>query len=64
MSSPFGTWVGTADAVRATTKKLEKQRLLGDYLHGLDDTDQPESGLAEQLCVLRASASCRRAFTC
>jgi DNA ligase-1 len=39
MSSPFGTWVGTADAVRATTKKLEKQRLLGDYLHGLDDTD-------------------------
>jgi DNA ligase-1 len=39
MSSPFGTWVSTADAVRATTKKLEKQRLLGEYLRGLDDTD-------------------------
>jgi len=39
MSSPFGTWVSTADAVRATTKKLEKQRFLGDYLHGLDDPD-------------------------
>ena len=39
MSSPFGAWVSTADAVRATTKKLEKQRLLGDYLRGLDDID-------------------------
>jgi DNA ligase-1 len=39
MSGPFGDWVATADAVRATTKKLEKQRLLGAYLRGLDDTD-------------------------
>lgn len=39
MSSRFADWVRTADAVRATTKKLEKQRLLGEYLRGLDDTD-------------------------
>jgi DNA ligase-1 len=39
MSGRFADWVSTADAVRATTKKLEKQRLLGAYLRGLDDTD-------------------------
>jgi len=35
----FADWVSTADAVRATTKKLEKNRLLGAYLSGLDDAD-------------------------
>jgi hypothetical protein len=35
----FAEWVTTADAVRATTKKLEKNRLLGAYLAGLDDVD-------------------------
>src|SRR6185503_20591615 len=35
----FADWVTTADAVRATTKKLEKNRLLGAYLAGLDDVD-------------------------
>ncbi|TMC04781.1 MAG: ATP-dependent DNA ligase [Chloroflexi bacterium] len=39
MSGRFADWVGTADAVRATTKKLEKNRLLGAYLAGLDDAD-------------------------
>ncbi|HEV8228798.1 MAG TPA: hypothetical protein VGQ86_02480, partial [Candidatus Limnocylindria bacterium] len=39
MSDLFTVWVSTADAVRATTKKLEKQRLLGAYLGALDDTD-------------------------
>jgi DNA ligase-1 len=39
MSGPFAAWVATADAVRATTKKLEKNRLLGAYLSRLDDDD-------------------------
>jgi DNA ligase-1 len=39
MSGPFAAWVATADAVRATTKKLEKNRLLGAYLAGLADDD-------------------------
>ena len=39
MSGRFADWVGTADAVRATTKKLEKNRLLGAYLARLDDAD-------------------------
>ena len=41
MSGRFADWVSTADAVRATTKKLEKNRLLGDYLRRLDDADVP-----------------------
>ena len=39
MSDPFNGWVSTADAVRATTKKLEKNRVLGAYLARLDDAD-------------------------
>ena len=39
MTGRFAEWVTTADAVRATTKKLEKNRLLGAYLAGLDDVD-------------------------
>ena len=39
MSDRFADWVSTADAVRATTKKLEKNRLLGAYLARLDDAD-------------------------
>jgi DNA ligase 1 len=39
MSGPFSAWVATADAVRATTKKLEKNRLLGAYLAELEDDD-------------------------
>ena len=39
MSGPFAEWVSTADAVRATTKKLEKNRLLGAYLARLEDDD-------------------------
>ena len=39
--SDFAQWASTADAVRSTTKKLEKQRALGDYLRTLDDTDLP-----------------------
>jgi DNA ligase-1 len=39
MSGPFAAWVATADTVRATTKKLEKNRLLGAYLSALDDAD-------------------------
>src|SRR5256885_16302347 len=41
MSDRFANWTSTADAVRATTKKLEKQRALGDYLRTLDDRDLP-----------------------
>src|SRR5205814_6685030 len=41
MSDLFANWSSTADAVRATTKKLEKQRALGDYLRTLDDSDLP-----------------------
>jgi len=39
MSGRFADWVSTADGVRATTKKLEKNRVLGAYLAGLDDAD-------------------------
>ncbi|HKY52479.1 MAG TPA: hypothetical protein VJP45_14575, partial [Candidatus Limnocylindria bacterium] len=39
MKSRFADWVTTADAVRATTKKLEKNRLLGAYLARLEDDD-------------------------
>jgi len=39
MKSRFADWVTTADAVRATTKKLEKNRLLGAYLARLEDAD-------------------------
>src|SRR5919198_2561123 len=39
MSAPFADWVATADAVRATTKKLEKHALLARYLAALDDAD-------------------------
>ena len=39
MNGRFAEWVATADAVRATTKKLEKNRLLGAYLASLDDAD-------------------------
>ena len=39
MSDRFADWVSTADAVRATTKKLEKMAILGRYLAGLGDRD-------------------------
>jgi DNA ligase-1 len=39
MSTSFGAWVNTADAVRATPKKLEKHAALARYLGGLDDSD-------------------------
>src|SRR6266849_1628205 len=39
MSGRFAEWVSAADAVRATTKKLEKNRSLGAYLVRLDDAD-------------------------
>ena len=39
MSGRFSDWVSTADAVRATTKKLEKLALLGAYFRRLDDAD-------------------------
>jgi DNA ligase-1 len=39
VSDRFTNWVSTADAVRATTKKLEKQAVLGAYLATLDDRD-------------------------
>ena len=39
MSGPFIDWVSTADAVRATTKKLEKLAVLGAYFGDLDDPD-------------------------
>jgi len=39
VSGPFTDWVSTADAVRATTKKLEKLSLLGAYFQRLDDAD-------------------------
>ena len=41
MSAPFSTFVLTSDAVAATTKKLQKQQLLADYLRPLDDADLP-----------------------
>ena len=39
MSARFTEWVSTADAVRATTKKLEKLAALGAYFLRLDDDD-------------------------
>ncbi len=39
MSDRFANWVSTADAVRATTKKLEKHAALASYLATLDDDD-------------------------
>ncbi len=39
LSGRFVDWVSTADAVRATTKKLEKHAALARYLSGLDDQD-------------------------
>src|SRR5206468_8553385 len=39
MSGRFAEWVSTADAVRATTKKLEKMAALGAYLASLEDAD-------------------------
>ena len=39
MSGRFAEWVSTADAVRGTTKKLEKLAHLGAYLGPLDDPD-------------------------
>ncbi|HEY6958976.1 MAG TPA: ATP-dependent DNA ligase [Candidatus Limnocylindria bacterium] len=39
MSGLFGDWVRTADAVRSTTKKLEKHAALAAYLKVLDDED-------------------------
>ena len=39
MSGRFADWVSTADAVRATTKKLEKLALLGGYFRQLEDAD-------------------------
>jgi DNA ligase-1 len=39
VSDPFARWVSTADAVRSTTKKLEKLAALGAYLPTLDDGD-------------------------
>ena len=41
MSDRFSSWVSTADAVGATTKKLEKQAALGRYLATLEDVDLP-----------------------
>src|SRR2546428_586900 len=39
MKALFADWVATADAVRATPKKLEKHAALTRYLSGLDDAD-------------------------
>ena len=39
MSASFADWVSTADAVRATPKKLEKHAALARYLGALDDAD-------------------------
>jgi DNA ligase-1 len=39
MKALFADWVSTADAVRATPKKLEKHAALARYLGGLGDTD-------------------------
>ncbi|MGH2473391.1 MAG: ATP-dependent DNA ligase [Candidatus Limnocylindria bacterium] len=39
MSTSFGEWVTTADAVRATPKKLKKHAALARYLGGLNDAD-------------------------
>src|SRR2546428_878563 len=39
MKARFADWVATADAVRATTKKLEKHAALAGYLSSLEDAD-------------------------
>ena len=39
VSTSFADWVSTADAVRATPKKLEKHAALARYLGALDDSD-------------------------
>jgi ATP-dependent DNA ligase I len=39
VSTSFAEWVTTADAVRATPKKLEKHAALARYLGALDDAD-------------------------
>jgi len=39
VSTSFGAWVTTADAVRATPKKLEKHAALARYLVTLEDSD-------------------------
>jgi ATP-dependent DNA ligase I len=39
ISTSFAAWVTTADAVRATPKKLEKHAALARYLSALDDAD-------------------------
>jgi DNA ligase 1 len=39
MSASFAEWVSTADAVRATPKKLEKHAILARYLGSLEDDD-------------------------
>jgi ATP-dependent DNA ligase I len=39
VSASFADWVSTADAVRATAKKLEKHAALARYLSALDDPD-------------------------
>lgn len=39
VSGLFSEWVRTADAVRATTKKLAKHAALASYLKELDDSD-------------------------
>ena len=39
MSGRFAEWVSTADAVRATTKKLQKLAALGAYFQRLDEAD-------------------------
>jgi len=39
VSTSFAAWVSTADAVRATPKKLEKHAALARYLGTLDDSD-------------------------
>ena len=39
MKALFADWVLTADAVRATPKKLEKHAALARYLGVLDDSD-------------------------
>lgn len=40
-STSFADWVRTADAVRATTRKLEKLAALAAYFRGLPDADLP-----------------------
>src|SRR5437899_2751852 len=39
MSAAFAEWVRAADAVRATTKKLEKHAVIEGYLGALADAD-------------------------